>query len=318
MNLLIPRWVLYTFFISFILNANENVVQTLYYVNEFDFTTGHPTPKSEINYKPHIRVEYDSLDRIISKANFNRRNIIITKESFSYEYDSDDPIEKRNYEGDDRLVRKTIFGLRGKAPDYISYVYGMDSLKTWKDDVFTVVNYNEFEKPYLFQLFDVNAVGYANALLDYNEQGWLTRQVWKRLPDGKEMRLWNYNFDPETNLTRIMEFDSTKTLVMDILLNPDSLEAVYDPIFPIDSGYVNSTVISFELLDSLHIGYITWRWVGGTPDLDSTHIFKIPDSLYHKRLYDKYDLMLDDYLIDGAKYNIEFTGKSAFDFEIIK
>ena len=47
----------------------------------------------------------------------------------------------------------------------------MDSLKTWKDDVFTVVNYNEFEKPYLFQLFDVNAVGYANALLDYNEQG---------------------------------------------------------------------------------------------------------------------------------------------------
>ena len=318
MNLLIPRWVLYTFFISFILNANENVVQTLYYVNEFDFTTGHPTPKSEINYKPHIRVEYDSLDRIISKANFNRRNIIITKESFSYEYDSDDPIEKRNYEGDDRLVRKTIFGLRGKAPDYISYVYGLDSLKTWKDDVFTVVNYNEFEKPYLFQLFDVNAVGYANALLDYNEQGWLTRQVWKRLPDGKEMRLWNYNFDPETNLTRIMEFDSTKTLVMDILLNPDSLEAVYDPIFPIDSGYVNSTVISFELLDSLHIGYITWRWVGGTPDLDSTHIFKIPDSLYHKRLYDKYDLMLDDYLIDGAKYNIEFTGKSAFDFEIIK
>ena len=129
MNLLIPRWVLYTFFISFILNANENVVQTLYYVNEFDFTTGHPTPKSEINYKPHIRVEYDSLDRIISKANFNRRNINITKESFSYEYDSDDPIEKRNYEGDDRLVRKTIFGLRGKAPDYISYVYGFKKIK---------------------------------------------------------------------------------------------------------------------------------------------------------------------------------------------
>ncbi len=318
MNHLIPRWILFVFFISFFLNGQENVVKTLYYINEFDFTSGHPTPKSEINYKPHIRVEYDKFDRIISKENFNRRNIIITKESFTYKLDSDDPIEKRNYEGDSRLVRKTIFGLRGKAPEYISYVYGLDSLKTWKDDVFTVVNYNEYEKPYLFQLFDVNAIGYANALFDYNEQGWLTKQVWKRLPDGKEMRLWNYNFDPETKLTRIMEFDSTKTLVMDIQLNPDSLEAVYNPIFPIDSGFTNSTILSFELLDSIHVGFIAWRWVGGVPDIDSTHNFKIPDSLYHKRIYQNYDLILDDYLIDGAIYNIEFTGESAFDFEIIK
>jgi len=318
MKYLIPRWILFIYFISFVLNGQENVVKTLYYINEFDFTSGHPTPKSEINYKPHIRVEYDNFDRILSKANFNRRNIIITKESFSYESESDDPIEKKSYEGDSRLVRKTVFGLRGKAPQYISYVYGLDSLKTWKDDVFTIVNYNEYEKPYLFQLFDVNAIGYANALLDYNEQGWLVKQIWKRLPDGKEMRLWDYNFDPETKLTRIIEFDSTKTLVMDILLNPDSLEAVYNPIFPIDSGFTNSTILSFELLDSIHFGYVTWKWVGGVPDVDSTHIFKIPDSLFHKRIYQNYDLILDDYLIDGAIYNIEFTGESAFDFEIIK
>ena len=130
-------------------------------------------------------------------------------------------------------------------------MYGLDSLKTWKDDVFTIVNYNEYEKPYLFQLFDVNAIGYANALLDYNENGWLVKQTWKRLPDGKEMRLWNYNFDPETKLTRIMEFDSTKTLVMDIQLNPDSLTAVYTPILPLESGFTNSTFISFELNASI-------------------------------------------------------------------
>ena len=318
MKYFIPRWVFFIYFILIVLNGQENVVKTLYYINEFDFTSGHPTPKSEINYKPHIRVEYDKFDRIVSKANFNRRNIIITKESFSYEYESDDLIEKKSYEGDSRLVRKTVFGLRGKAPEYISYVYGMDSLKTWKDDVFTIVNYNEYEKPYFFQLFDVNAIGYANALFDYNEQGWLVKQVWKRLPDGKEMRLWDYDFDPETKLTRIMEFDSTKTLVMDILLDPDSLQAVYNPIFPIDSGFTNSTILSFELLDSIHIGYITWRWVGGVPDVDSTHIFKIPDSLFHKQIYHNHDLILDDYLIDGGIYNIEFTGESAFDFKIIK
>ena len=318
MNYFFPRWIYFIFLITIVLNGQENIVKTLYYINEFDFTSGHPTPKSEINYKPHIRVEYDTFDRIISKANFNRRNIIITKESFTYESNSYDPIEKRDYEGDSRLVRKTIFGLRGKAPDYISYVYGLDSLKTWKDDVFTIVNYNEYEKPYLFQLFDVNAIGYANALLDYNENGWLVKQTWKRLPDGKEMRLWNYNFDPETKLTRIMEFDSTKTLVMDIQLNPDSLQAVYNPILPLDSGFTNSTVLSFELLDSIDVGYITWRWVGGVPDIDSTHLFKIPDSLFHKGIYQNYDLALDDYLIDGAIYNIEFTGESTFDFEIIK
>ena len=318
MKHLISRWIIFIYLISFFLNAQEDVVKTLYYINEFDFTSGHPTPKSEINYKPHIRVEYDNFDRIVSKANFNRRNIIITKESFSYEYESDDPIEKKSYEGDSRLVRKTVFGLRGKAPDYISYVYGLDSLETWKDDVFTIVNYNEYEKPYLFQLLDVNAIGYANALLDYNEQGWLVKQSWKRLPDGKEMRLWDYDYNPKTKLTRIMEFDSTKTLVMDILLNPDSLQAVYNPIFPLDSGFTNNTILSFELLDSIHSGYVTWKWVGGVPDVENTHIFKIPDSLFHKQIYQDYNFDLDDYLIDGAIYNIEFTGESAFDFEIIK
>ena len=78
MNHLIPRWIFFVYFISFFLNAQEDVAKTLYYINEFDFTSGHPTPKSEINYKPHIRVEYDDLDRIVSKVNFNRRNIIIT------------------------------------------------------------------------------------------------------------------------------------------------------------------------------------------------------------------------------------------------
>ena len=318
MNHLISRWTFFILFIPFVLIPQENIVKILFYINEFDFTSGHPTPRSEINYKPHIRVEYDSFDRIISKANFNRRSIIITKESFTYQNDSYDPIEKRNYEGGNRLVSKTIFGLRGKAPKYISYVYGLDSLKTWKDDVFTMVNYNEFDKPYLFQLLDVNAIGYANVLLEYNEEGWLNKQSWKRLPDGKEMRLWNYNFDPETNLTRIVEFDSTKTLVMDILLNADSLQAVYNATLPADSGFINSTILSFELLDSIHSGHITWRWVGGVPDVDSTHVFKVPDSLYYKRIYNNYNLLLDDYLIDGAIYNIEFAGKSAFDYEIIK
>ena len=184
------RWIIIVFFISFFTHAQQTPVKTLYFVNEFDFKSGYPTPQSEIRYKPHIRAEYDALGRLLSKANLNRKSIIVTKETYTYETDTNDPIEKRDYEGEDRLVRKTLFGLRGKAPNYISYVYGVDSLETWKDDIFTIINYNEFEKPYLFQFLDVNAVGYANATLEYNDQGWLTRQVWKRLPGGRVMRLW--------------------------------------------------------------------------------------------------------------------------------
>ena len=312
------RWITIVSFISFFTHAQQTGIKTLYYVNEFDFISGHPTPQSEIRYKPHIRAEYDALNRLISKANLNRKNIVVTKVSYTYETDTNDPIQKQDYEGEDRLVRKTLFGLRGKAPKYISYVYGVDSLETWKDDIFTIIDYNEYEKPYFYHFLDVNAVGYANATLEYNDQGWLTRQEWKRLPDGKQIRLWTYDFDPQTELTRILEYDSSKTLVMDIRLNQDSLEAVYNPIIPVDSGFVNHTMISVELQDSINYGFITWRWVAGVPDVDSVHVFKMPDSLFERRTYYEYDLQLDNYLTDGGIYDIEFTGESAFEFEIIK
>jgi len=312
------RWITIVSFISFFTHAQQPGLKTLYYVNEFDFISGHPTPQSEIRFKPHIRAEYDALNRLILKVNLNRKSIVVTKVSYTYETDTNDPIQKQDYEGEDRLVRRTLFGLRGKAPKYISYVYGVDSLETWKDDIFTIIDYNEYEKPYFYHFMDVNAVGYANATLEYNDQGWLTRQVWKRLPDGKEIRLWTYDFDPQTELTRILEYDSSKTLVMDIRLNQDSLEAVYDPILPVDSGFVNHTMISVELQDSINYGFITWRWVAGVPDVDSVHVFKMPDSLFERRTYYEYDLQLDNYLTDGGIYDIEFTGESAFEFEIIK
>ena len=312
------RLITIAFFISFFIYTQQTGIKTLYYVNEFDFKSGHPTPQSEIRYKPHIRAEYDVLNRLISKANLNRKSIVVSKESYTYELDTNDPIEKQDYEGEDRLVRTTLFGLRGKAPNYISYVYGIDSLETWKDDIFTIIDYNEYEKPYFYHFLDVNAVGYADATLEYNDLGWLTRQVWKRLPDGKQMRLWTYDFDPQTELTRILEYDSSKTLVMDIRLNKDSLEAVYNPIMPVDSGFVNHTRISIELQDSINYGFITWRWVAGVPDVDSIHVFKMPDSLFERRTYYEYDLQLDNYLTDGSIYDIEFTGESAFEYEIIK
>ena len=312
------RWIIIVSFISFFTHAQQPGLKTLYYVNEFDFISGHPTPQSEIRYKSHIRAEYDALNRLISKTNLNRKSIVITKVSYTYETDTNDPIQKQDYEGEDRLVRKILFGLRGNAPKYISYVYGVDSLETWKDDIFTIIDYNEYEKPYFYHFLDVNAVGYANATLEYNDQGWLTRQVWKRLPDGKQIRLWTYDFDPQTELTRILEYDSSKTLVMDIRLNQDSLEAVYNPIIPVDSGFVNHTRISVELQDSINYGFITWRWVAGVPDVDSVHVFRMPDSLFERRTYYEYDLQLDNYLTDGGIYDIEFTGESAFEFEIIK
>jgi len=312
------RWITIVSFISFFTHAQQPGLKTLYYVNEFDFISGHPTPQSEIRFKPHIRAEYDALNRLILKVNLNRKSIVVTKVSYTYETDTNDPIQKQDYEGEDRLVRRTLFGLRGKAPKYISYVYGVDSLETWKDDIFTIIDYNEYEKPYFYHFLDVNAVGYANATLEYNDLGWLTREVWKRLPDGKQMRLWTYDFDPQTELTRILEYDSSKTLVMDIRLNQDSLEAVYNPIIPVDSGFVNHTRISVELQDSINYGFITWRWVAGVPDVDSVHVFKMPDSLFERRTYYEYDLQLDNYLTDGGIYDIEFTGESAFEFEIIK
>ena len=103
------RLITIAFFISFFIYTQQTGIKTLYYVNEFDFKSGHPTPQSEIRYKPHIRAEYDVLNRLISKANLNRKSIMVSKESYTYELDTNDPVKKQDYEGEDRLVRTTLF-----------------------------------------------------------------------------------------------------------------------------------------------------------------------------------------------------------------
>jgi len=42
------RWITIVSFISFFTHAQQPGLKTLYYVNEFDFISGHPTPQSEI------------------------------------------------------------------------------------------------------------------------------------------------------------------------------------------------------------------------------------------------------------------------------
>ena len=93
------RWIIIVSFISFFTHAQQTGIKTFYYVNEFDFISGHPTPQSEIRSKPHIRAEYDTLNRLISKANLNRKSIVITKVLYNYETDTNDPIQKQDYEG---------------------------------------------------------------------------------------------------------------------------------------------------------------------------------------------------------------------------
>ena len=39
--------------------------QIKYFLSERDFLTGKSVPKSEVVRKPHIRAEYDDLDRLI-------------------------------------------------------------------------------------------------------------------------------------------------------------------------------------------------------------------------------------------------------------
>ena len=58
--------------------------QIKYFLSDRDFLTGKNVPKSEVIRKPHIRAEYDDIDRLIIKSYIDRSGKSIRQEQYSY------------------------------------------------------------------------------------------------------------------------------------------------------------------------------------------------------------------------------------------
>ena len=107
--------------------------QIRYFLSEHDFLSGKSVPKSEVVRKPHIRAEYDDLDRLIVKSYIDRVGKSKSQEQYSY-IDSNLIIRQKDFvDLTGNIYQQTIFGRESHSLSYIEWVFGVDSVKKWND-----------------------------------------------------------------------------------------------------------------------------------------------------------------------------------------
>ncbi|MFQ6678464.1 MAG: Ig-like domain-containing protein [Fidelibacterota bacterium] len=276
-----------------------------FFLTELDFISNQPVPESEIQFKPHLRVDYDDANNVIQKLHLNKQGKVTKTEIFTY--DSTQILKTKDiYVPEEILVQKIMFGLEEKAVDYIEYVYGVDTVKDWADR-FSIMDYNHLSQLTNHSFYDVNAFMYGNAHFEYDSLGHLSKEEWIRHPSKKTMYLWNHFFDPVTQLTRIMEYDSNGVLVQDFRLNPDGSESIFWFKNLEDSTFINHTKLVFWNESFLEWGRVVFFKVNS----DSTQHDSVQYTLQKQYLNEgnfSVEMELDSLLQDSAMYNIVFKG----------
>lgn len=280
-----------------------------YYRSEAEFLSGYPVTRHEVRNKAHIRGEFDPQGRLILKSSIDEYGNTLSTELYSYVDTLTEAHIKEVYSAEDSLLQKTTFGHEEKTEEYIEYVYTVDTVKKWTDR-FTVQDLNEKGQVEQYRFFDVDAFEYGNIWFEYDSLGHMSKQEWIRKPSGKTMRKWLYAFDPETQVTYILEYDSTGALVFEINLSPDGTEAIFWFSWPEDSAFVNHSRIKYKLDGDLEYGHLAWTLSDSTL-LHIHDTLRSPMSKQEIKGGDhEIDWGMDTVMVDSMDYDVIFTGFS--------
>jgi len=292
--------------------ASNSTITTKFYLNEIDFISDQSIPKNKTRLKSHIVADYNEDDVLLRKT-FVGKNGDSSKIEI-YTYDSLNILISKNvYPRKGQLLQQVLFGMEVKAVDYIEYVYGIDTVKDWTDR-FSILDYNELDQLILHAFFDVNAFLYGQAKFQYDSLGYLSKEEWFRQPSGKTIRWWDHYFDPVTQLTRIMEYDSNGVLVNDFRLNPDGTESIFWFTNLKDSMYVNNTDLVFMNESYLEWGKVVWYLTTSSGQYIDSIDYVLPKQFFKKGNYQT-NMGLDSALVDSGKYDLVFKGKGRTGYE---
>ncbi len=273
-----------------------------YFLTEHDFLSNRPVPASEVARQPHIRAEYDERDRLVVIMTVDSSGKILRREVFIYEDTSGEVRQKEVYDADETLKYRTIFGPEPQSLSYINYVFGLDSVKQWRDR-FTTSELNAAGQPENYRFFDVDAFEYGGMEFDYDSSGRMTRQEWFRRPDNKSMYRYRYDYIPGTDITHLFEYDSNGVLVMDVKLNADGTEALLSFLDPQDSTVINTGNVVFYLDGDLQWGKLSWI----QPEIADTQAVTFGD-LVLKHGTHTVTIPEGMTLQDSANYDVLFEG----------
>jgi len=291
----------------FLLYSGVNA-QSLF-LNENDFKSGFEALRSEIQNVPYISVQWDSLSRVSEKSYFNAEGLNEKTEKFYYGDKTENILKKDILSDTKALAEQIIFGPELNAESFIKYLYQVDTVKTWGDR-FTRTYYNKWGEVYLHEFYDVDGFQFGNIGFAFNDVGTLTSQLWITQPSKHIIRQWTYDYDPVTEVTRIMEFDSINILVDDVSLYKDGTEAVFWFTGPGDSSFIAEPRLSFILYGKMEWGRIIFTPDEGSADTVTSRVMMLKGDRLEPGEYNNIKFELNPALVDGESYNISIDGKS--------
>ena len=217
-----------------ILCESSNAQSVRYFRNEKNFLSNSEILINELGFRSFIKVEYDSLDRIISKSFYKRKNKLNNFESYEYNNLSLDIKKKSIFNSDSTLQSFTKFGIREIISEkFIRYAYDITQVKDY-DDRFTSIEYDNLNNPILYKFFDVNGYLYGIIEKKYNKSSNKLRQEdWFLMPSKKLIRRYVNQFDELSGETDVWEYDSTLNVVNKMIVDIDGRADIIDLILDI-------------------------------------------------------------------------------------
>jgi len=231
----------------FIFSASDR--RTQYFLTEHDFLSNNPSSKMAVTGQSYYRAEYDSNDRVITKSTVDERKKVLTVEVYNYD-DSTGVLREKNIFNENRkLLSRTVFQQEENSLKFLQYLYNMDSVEDFGGR-YTHTIFQDDKKPKVHEFFDVNGYNYGEIELFYDSLGRISSQVWIQMPSERVIRRWKYVPIQETDITRIMEYDSLGALIIDVKLDSQGREEILTFTAPEDFSFVDHTRTSFIMEDN--------------------------------------------------------------------
>lgn len=205
--------------------AVQGVSYVRYYRTEQDFMRGIPMEATRRKGVDHIEALYSKYDRILSKARIDTGGHLIREEI--YEYDFSGTLLRRSIrDGSGRTEKMYVYGDREEmSKTFLSYAFPNRDLREFSDRV-TVYRYLPDGKVDRYEFLSVDGTPMGSISHKYFDSGLVKEERWITEPEGRTIRLFQYDYDPDLHTYELTEYDSKGQEISHVGLVPPGRDEV--------------------------------------------------------------------------------------------
>ena len=299
--------------------VNSNAESVRFFRNEKNFLSNSEISSSELGFRNFIKVEYDSLNRIISKTFYKRKNKLNNFELYVYD-DLTLNIQKKSiFNSDSTLQSFTKFGIKEiMSEKFIRYAYNISKVKDY-DDRFTSIEYDNLNNPILYKFYDVSGYLYGVIEKKYNKSlNKLRQEDWFLMPSKKLIRRYVNQFDEISGETDVWEYDSTLTVVNKMIVDVDGYANIIDLLYPLDDYPFGGPIFSYILKEDAADINIKWEEVLTEDVSGFPFVTKLESNYRLKGKHSKILIPNGPKFKEGKKYKISISGEGESGYKFKK